>query len=444
MEHIYNDNNITYLDGKRLYRALIYGINKVISRQDHLNKINVFPVPDSDTGTNLAFTLSSVIDGTSNNLHTSVGSMFTIIADSALDGARGNSGAILAQFFQGMSDGSEGIDKMTTKEFSVALESGSKYAREALSDPKEGTILTVLNDFSNHIVKDVESGENDFINLFESGIIIAKKSLDNTPNQLNILKKSGVVDAGAQGFVDLLTGIQEYILNGDIKKIHVKNVVSFSDNSGIDVQEDMIDMSYRYCTECIIKGDSINRNNLREDLLDFGNSLVLAGSKNKAKVHIHVNKPNDVFDICKNYGNVIDQKADDMFKQQKSAHTNHKKIAVVTDSGADIPNELMEQYDIHIVPVRYNFGDQGYIDKISHTTKEFYNELNSNIKHPQTSQPTPGDFRRQYQFITSHYDSVISIHLPRALSGTLQSAEKGSKKLKLRLLILLMFLEGWD
>jgi len=128
-----------------------------------------------------------------------------------------------------------------------------------------------------------------------------------------------------------------------------------------------------------------------------------------------------------NFGTVSGEKADDMWQQQEDAQ-GHKStgVAIVTDSGADIPEDI--DLDIHTVPVRYNFGDTGYVDKLSQTPEEFYNELATNPEHPKTSQPTPGDFRRQYQFLQTHYDSIISIHLPHELSGTYQSALNASKR----------------
>lgn len=425
-----NNKNITYLDGIRLHRALVSGIQNVISRQDYLNKINVFPVPDSDTGTNMAFTLSAVLDGTSTNVSSSVGDMLEVVADSALDGARGNSGAILAQFFQGMSDGSDGVSKMTTQDFSNAIKLGARYAREALADPKEGTILTVLSDFSQHLINQINSGVADFIVLFETGMKIARKSLENTPNQLIVLKKAGVVDAGAQGFVDLLQGIQKFINNENLNEPISPKISSIDHVINIETKDDITEMTFRYCTECMVIGGNIDRNHLREDLLDFGDSLVIAGTKKKAKIHIHVNEPEKVFNVCEKYGDISGQKADDMLLQYNAGYSEHSEIAIVTDSGSDIPDELMDELDIHIVPVRYNFGDKGYVDKVSLTPDEFYQELRTNPKHPQTSQPTPGDFRRQYQFLTSHYQSIISIHIPRILSGTLQSAETAFKRIQ--------------
>ena len=420
-------NKITYLDGTRLHRAMVAGVNSVLSRQDYLNKINVFPVPDGDTGTNMAFTLTSILDSTSNMVHPRVDDMLALIADAALDGARGNSGVILAQFFQGLSDGAAGVEKMTPESFAKAVKFGAEYARDALAEPQEGTILTVLTDFSNRLIELIQSQNHDFEHFLELGINEAEKSLKNTPNLLAVLKKAGVVDAGAQGFVDFLHGIFSFIKNGDLKGFKTdlpsKQITVDMDNNRADFENS----EFRYCTECIIKGAKIIHKDLRESLLTNGNSLVIAGSKKKAKVHIHVNDPSEVFKICSNFGTVTGEKADDMWQQQEAAQSHKTKgVAIVTDSGADIPDDI--DLDIFVVPVRYNFGDIGYVDKVSQTPEEFFKELETNPNHPQTSQPTPGDFRRQYQFLKSHYDSIISIHIPHELSGTYQSALNAAKR----------------
>ena len=420
-------NKITYLDGTRLHRALVAGVNNVLSRQEYLNKINVFPVPDGDTGTNMAFTLTSIMDRTAQKVHPRVDDMLALVADAALDGARGNSGVILAQFFQGLSDGAAGVDKMTPESLAKAIQFGAEYAREALAEPQEGTILTVLTDFSNRLIELIQTQNHDFEHFLELGINEAEKSLENTPNLLAVLKKAGVVDAGAQGLVDFLHGIFNFIKKGDLKgfkaDLENKQITMDIDKNDVDFENS----EFRFCTECIIEGDKIIHKDLRESLMTNGNSLVIAGSKKKAKVHIHVNNPSEIFKICSDFGTVKGEKADDMWQQQKAAQGHKSKgVAIVTDSGADIPDDI--DLDIYVVPVRYNFGDIGYVDKVSQTPAEFYKELETNPNHPQTSQPTPGDFRRQYQFLKSHYDSIISIHIAHELSGTYQSALNAAKR----------------
>ena len=399
----------------------------MVSRQDYLNKINVFPVPDGDTGTNMAFTLSSILENTASMVHKRVDLMLMRVADAAIDGARGNSGSILAQFFQGLSDGTADVDKHSPESFSKALNLGAQYAKEALSEPMEGTILTVITDFSNEINSSLSKKNNDFIHLFEIGLKKAEESLKNTPNLLPILKKSGVVDSGAQGFVDLLNGINLFIKRGSIKTTN-KITLSISDSPEFDHSNFTDELKFSYCTECLIKGNDINRKKIQKELLNFGDSIVIAGSKTRVKIHIHTNEPAKVFDFCLKFGVVSDQKIDDMRKQQRTSGQKLKnKIAILTDSGADLPFES-EKLNIHIVPVRYNFGRKGYIDKVSQTPSEFYKELENNPIHPTTSQPTPGDFRRQYHFLSSHYNSIISIHLSKKLSGTFQSAQSAIKR----------------
>jgi len=421
-----NKKKIIKINGFMLHRAIVGGIRQVVAHQDYLNKINVFPVADGDTGTNMAFTMNAILDGTENHVHSRIDDMLEAVADSALDGARGNSGAILAQFFQGLSDGSVGLESMDGKQLAIAFSKGSIYARDALSEPQEGTILTVINDFSKKLDTVTAAGETNIEVILEIALIRAKESLKNTPNLMALLKKAGVVDAGAQGFVDFIVGMYEFIKDGLIED-DLKNItIEGGDDNKHDIESDSL--KYRFCTECLIidNSETIDRNEIKEALIHSGDSMVVAGSRKKAKIHIHTNNPASIFSICERFGNVTEQKADDMVHQKDSMHgTKINNVAIITDSGADF-NE--SNLDIHVVPVRYSFGDKGYIDKVSQTTTEFFQELLTNPIHPKTSQPVPGDFRRQYQYLSSHYKSIISIHIPHKLSGTLQSAKTAIKR----------------
>lgn len=413
---------IEYIDGIRLYRSITAGLRRVVSRQEYLNKINVFPVPDGDTGTNMAYTLTSIEDGIQNNAYSDIKKMSMKIADSALDGARGNSGAILAQFFVGFADGIKDVKKLNTAEFSQAIAHAKNYSYDALTKPREGTILSVIGGWSESL-KTSSKISNDFLSILSTGLIAAQKALDNTPNQLEVLAKAGVLDAGAQGFVDMLSGIQEFIESGSITEAELKIIEELEEVATTTNEK------FRYCTECIILGENIPRRLLQERLMDLGNSIVLAGTKIKAKVHIHSDDPHSVFSLCKEYGSIKGEKTDDMIKQQADAHSSHSSTAIIVDSGCDLPDELIDNMNIHVIPVRLNFGDTHYVDKVSLTSDEFWKELEKNPMHPQTSQPSPGDFRRQYQFLSSHYESAVSIHLPEALSGTYQSALTAARSL---------------
>ncbi len=407
---------IKYIDGPRLLRAIQAGINHVITRKDYLNKINVFPVPDGDTGTNMAFTLATISEETKSINNKQVSKVADGIADASLNGARGNSGSILAQFFVGFADGIGSFRRLTPERFSKAINTAKNYSYDALSEPKEGTILSVISDWA-YSVNNLYKKHDDFVMILDFAFEQAKESLRKTPEKLAVLKTAGVVDAGAQGFVDFLEGINHFIKQGEKDDVDTSTIAEPVDNFEVEMTDE-----FRYCTECLVAGDDIDRIKLKEQLMNLGSSIVLAGSKKKAKIHIHTNDPQAVFTLGHEYGTLSGEKADDMLKQQKDAHGSHEEIAIVVDSGCDLPEDLIDEFNIHMVPVRLNFGDEHHVDKVTITSEEFWHQLQTSSIHPQTSQPTQGDFRRQYQFLTGHYNNVISVHLPASVSGTMQSA----------------------
>ncbi|PHQ79707.1 MAG: hypothetical protein COB66_06350 [Coxiella sp. (in: Bacteria)] len=430
MATVASTNKITYLDGIRLHRALIAGFREVIARQDYLNQINVFPVPDRDTGTNMALTLNAIIEGTYTFHKPEINHLLEQVADSALDGARGNSGAIMAQFFHGFSEGAKNVHKkMTTRNFIAAMTTGVNYAHRALSQPQEGTILTVFRDFSDELTRQqLENDEIDFVTLFKHGLEVAEESLQRTSQQIKVLRKAGVVDAGAQGLVDLLNGIYEFILNGSIDSLSSENMQPVEITIPKEELEAAVNEKYQFCTECLINGSDIDQNTLRDELDELGNCLIIAGSSKKTKIHIHVNDPTKVFEICREQGHVSGQKADDMIHQQKSFNQREATVAILTDSGADFPEGMVADLGIHVVPLAINFGQKTFLDKVSMTAPEFYHELKKNPVHPQTSQPSFGDFHRQYQYLSSHFESIIAIHLPANSSGTLNASTTAANK----------------
>ncbi len=416
---------IAYADGVRIALALRAGIRSVVEDQETLNRINVFPVPDGDTGTNLALTLGAVHARLAASDSDDASQVLAGAADAALDGARGNSGAIMAQFLQGLSDHAIGKRRLTPAQLAEAAVRGAEYAREAMDEPRDGTILSVIRDFAMAIQSpDAETG---FGTLLQNGLARARESLADTPNRLEALRKAGVVDAGAKGFVDMLEGIVTFIENGDPRSIDDWQPAIAADSFESSAGEE-IDLTHRYCTECMVTGEDIDRRKLREAVAVLGSSMVFAGTRNKVKLHIHVNDPEQLFETARRFGHVTAEKADDMHQQQRSAHALSHEVAIITDSAADLTDAEMERLNIHMVPVRLHFGERSYLDKISMTPDEFYAELKRNPQHPTTSQPAPGDFRRQYQFLASHYRWVVSLHVSAAASGTWQAAKSAAER----------------
>lgn len=419
-------SSVAYVDGLRLRRGLQAGIHRVISHQDHLNKINVFPVPDGDTGTNIAFTLNAVLDGLSRTVERHAGRLLQHVADAALDGARGNSGAIFAQFFQGVADAAERHRVLELDQFAEVVQAGAQAARDALTDPREGTLLSVLRDFGAALADYARDGrDGDFLGLLEHGCQAAEASLADTPKHLPVLRKAGVVDAGAEGFVDLLRGIHDFVATGSLTDSDLPELETEADAEPAAPESD----GHRYCTECVICGSGIELSQLRAALNTMGSSLVVAGSSRKAKVHIHVDNPGEVFTLAERFGAVSGQKADDMFQQAREASRDAEEgVAIITDSGADLPHDVLERLNIHVVPVRVSFGSRSYLDKVSLSPQQFYQELARNPEAPQTSQPPPGDFRRQFQLLSSHYAAVVSVTLTEKVSGTYQAALSAAER----------------
>jgi hypothetical protein len=414
---------IQYLDGIRLHRTFQAGLHRVLARETYLNKINVFPVPDGDTGTNLAYTLMAIKKRIQREVNPDLSAMSTTLATAALDGARGNSGVILAQFLVGFAKGVNNQEQLDTNGFATAMETARTFAYEALVQPQEGTILTVISQWVKTLQQACDS-LIDFKTLLQEALDSAQEALLETPKRLGVLAKAGVVDAGGQGFVDLLRGIQEYIHEGTTQ------LVTLTTPETKQLPETVVSgEQYQFCMECVVTGDAIDRKEIQNSLANLGNSIVVAGLADKVRVHIHTNEPRAVLKICEGYGTVSDEKADDMYRQEKDARHASWDIAVVVDSGCDLPETVLERLNIHVIPVRLNFGSEHYIDKMTINGEEFWRELATNPIHPQTSQPPPGDFLRQYQFLASHYRCAVSIHLPESVSGTCQSARTALRSL---------------
>ncbi|HLS84384.1 MAG TPA: DegV family protein [Arenimonas sp.] len=409
-----------------LRRALIAGARRVIAQREALNRINVFPVPDGDTGSNLAFTLGGVLAGALSRRSQGAGELLRRIGEDAVDGARGNSGAILAQFLTGVAEAVGNVRALEAGALARAVRAGAASARQALSEPREGTILSVISAFA----EGLEAGPvRDLGAWFRQALEHTRRALADTPRQLPVLARAGVVDAGAQGFVDLLEGIESFIASGAV------DAAGMADErpAGLEVAEAHGELAegdpeHRWCSECLLIGEDMDRNALRTAVNALGAScVVLAGSQRRLRLHAHVADPGALFELAGRYGRVEGAKADDMHAQARTA-AGAVGVAVITDSAADLPEELRLAHNIHMVPARVNFGDRDYLDKVGLSTASFYRMLRSEPVLPQTSQPPLGDFRRQFEFLLSHHPHLVYVGLSRAVSGTLQAGETAAQR----------------
>ena len=415
---------ITSISGKLYYKVFLAGANKILENQDLLNRINVFPVPDADTGTNLASTVRYIIDQA--QPHESFSETSNAIASAALTGARGNSGIIFAQFLYGVSLEAGDDDYLSIESFASVLKRSVNYVYEAIAEPVEGTMLTVIREWADFIYHQ-KNNIDDFINLLIKAYEIATKSLSETKDKLQVLKIADVVDAGAKGFVLFLEGVIE----GFRKKSSPREIIVKS--AHIDKQAihsvNQEEFNFRYCCESLVKSDNIDHKLMRKRIGDMGDSLVIAGSNKMCRIHMHTDEPHILFERLREFGVTSYQKVDDMVKQNEVASERKYKIALVTDSTSDLPQEVIDKYQIHVIPLNLHFGENQYLDKVTLHPSQFFDLIDSEKKFPTTSQPSELQFQNLYSLLTTHYDSVISVHISKKFSGTCQNSKRAAEKI---------------
>lgn len=415
---------IYHIDGRYLYYTFLAGAQRILQNQIEINKINVFPVNDKDTGTNLASTVRSILE--SIKPERSFTATAELIADAALIGARGNSGVIFAQFFYGVSLETNNRHIVSFDEFADIIKKSIQYIYQAVANPVEGTMITVMKDWADFLYSRKEA-RMDFRQVLLDSLETLRNSLQETKEKLKILKKYNLVDAGAKGFVVFIEGIIELIMSRNIRYLmtEIPPVISLvhseeSDNESIE---------FRYCTEALIKNLTIDPPAIQSILQRFGDSAVVAGNARTMRIHVHTNQPAVLFSELKDYGTITSQKVDDMIRQNQVVKDRKWNIALVTDSTCDLPQDLLDFYQIHVVPLNLNFGDNHYLDKVTITPDYFYELLESNPAFPHTSQINERAFTNIYSHLASHYDAIISLHLSGHFSGTFQNSQKAAERI---------------
>jgi uncharacterized protein len=417
---------ISELNGKQLYYSFLSGAQRIFENQKLLNRINVFPVNDADTGTNLASTMRSIMDAiipTDNLKETAVA-----MADAALTGARGNSGIIFAQFLYGFGNELKTGQTMDIKSFAESMRNAVTYAYEAIANPVEGTILTVIKDWAEYLyaLKDII---DDFIKLLVEAYERAQQSLAETTAKLPVLSRSHVVDAGAKGFVVFLEGILDFFTKGGLKPVAVPILEDEARDEDIVTHDEI---TFRYCTEALLSSDNLDKSKIRETIKVCGDSLVVAGSPQKMRIHIHTDFPAELFSYLRRFGNITYQKVDDMVMQHEILNNRKSGVAILTDSSCDLPKEILDRLQIHMVPLSIHFGETFYLDRYTIQPEQFYSMLADSGHNPTSAQPSIRDFQNKYEYLCSHYSSVIAVNLAMGLSGTFNSSCQAAKEISKR------------
>lgn len=347
---------INKINGPLLKEIFKGAVNYLISRKEEVNALNVFPVPDGDTGTNMSLTSKSAlkqIESLEGDF--TAGDVSAAAARGALMGARGNSGVILSQLLRGFSEGLEGIDEASTSDLAHAFKKASETTYKAVMKPIEGTILTVGRETADFAIRHYKKAE-DTITFLEDVIVEANKSLDNTPNQLEVLKEAGVVDAGGKGLVVLLEGALKVLKGEDIADQSEDETLKKKAQKEVQFTEADTSLKYGYCTEFIINTDYEDIDALREKISPLGDCLLVVGGggTHLIKVHVHTNDPGIVLQHACELGLLQDIKIDNMRYQHREVLFDDAEVAEAKKREEE--EELIEEKDYSFITVSMGDG----------------------------------------------------------------------------------------
>ncbi|PZI24106.1 hypothetical protein C7Q93_00860 [Staphylococcus aureus] len=330
---------ISKINGKLFADMIIQGAQNLSNNADLVDSLNVYPVPDGDTGTNMNLTMTSGREEVENNLSKNIGELGKTFSKGLLMGARGNSGVILSQLFRGFCKNIESESEINSKLLAESFQAGVETAYKAVMKPVEGTILTVAKDAAQAAIEKANNTE-DCIELMEYIIVKANESLENTPNLLAVLKEVGVVDSGGKGLLCVYEGFLKALkgekVEAKVAKIDKDEFVHDEhDFHGVINTEDII---YGYCTEMMVRigknKKAFDEQEFRQDMSQFGDSLLVINDEEIVKVHVHTEYPGKVFNYGQQYGELIKLKVENMREQhreviRKEQHTAKPKMETV-------------------------------------------------------------------------------------------------------------------
>lgn len=337
---------IKTINGATFRKMIVAGAGLLEQNKKYVDSLNVFPVPDGDTGTNMFLTMKSAVNEVSKCIDNNFATLSDAFAKGALRGARGNSGVITSQIFKGFCQVTGKVEKLTTKVFAKAMQEGANIAYKAVTKPKEGTILTVIRVMAENAVN-VAKKCDDFEEFFKRVLETGEEILSQTPEMLPVLKKAGVVDAGGRGIIVIFTGFYKVLIGEENFEL------DFSDERPAQSVDDVIadinnlsDIQYGYCTEYMIihmnkKTTEADIDKLREKLMAIGDSVICIGDLNLVKVHVHSNEPNKAIGYALELGEIYNIKIENMREQnrelKKKANTleESKEIGMVAVAAGD-------------------------------------------------------------------------------------------------------------
>ncbi len=398
------------LNAKELHTAIINGCHRLMGQRDELNRINVFPVADGDTGDNMASVCAAIIEYS--EIKDDVNATLDSIAQIAIISSRGNSGILLAHFFLGLHQHIDSSDKLKLDNLSAAFKKIAKEINSVLSTPVEGTILTLIKKLAEFTHLQNQAGS-----IAKTMSIITpmlKKEVEHTATTLKLAREASVVDAGALGFYYFIEGFSDFLATGVTLESSSAHKIHPSQAHQHQLNEQP---QFRYCTEAILKNSLVNPQELLKQLNNVGDSIAAIGTKDLLKIHLHTNEPHHLFSTLYKLGTVKYPKVDDMQRQHEVQCAKKHAIALVTDSSADLPQELLDKYQIHTIALNIHIGDHDFLDKYSFESNDFYKQLGHMAVYPKTSCISPHQVRQYLNNLRAHYSHVLILSISSAMSG---------------------------
>lgn len=366
---------IQYIDGKQVRDMFVSGANNLKNHKELVDKLNVFPVPDGDTGTNMSLTISCAIKELNKVEKNDIGQLGKALSKGSLMGARGNSGVILSQIIRGIAQSIDGKETLTSMDIAKALKNGSDIAYKAVIKPVEGTILTVVRESSEYGLK-AAALEEDIVEFMKLLVKEANNSLNRTPELLHALKEAGVVDSGGKGLVLVYEGMLKSLEGQSVESQEIQT----SETTSVQVENKISteDIKFQYCTEFILETDKISDVQMRDRMLKYGDSLVVVGDDGIIKVHVHTNTPGNVIQEALEFGQLLTIKIENM----KLQHEN-KVIQDAKESQA-------EEQAISEEPKEFGFIATSMGEGLAKIFKDF--GVDHIIEGGQTMNPSTEDF----------------------------------------------------
>lgn len=354
------------ITGATLRKMIISGTNFLDENKEYVNALNVFPVPDGDTGTNMSLTMKSAVKELNMCTSNKMEELCDAISKGALKGARGNSGVILSQIFKGICASLYKLDEVRTIDFANAIVDGATVAYKAVTKPKEGTILTVIRAMADASIK-IAKKEPIMQNFLKQVIDIGEEALAMTPDLLPVLKKAGVVDAGGRGLLIIFNGFLK-VASNDKSEVKLQSETDMASNANVSMDgtnseivdyESIADIEFAYCTEFFVininkKTTIADIDKLREKLMALGDSVICIGDLSLIKVHVHTNQPNKALGYALELGELNGVKIENMLEQfrelkAKNNQTDLKKIGVVSVCAGEGLAELFKDLNVDYV-----------------------------------------------------------------------------------------------